>query len=163
MSTPVIAATPGTTVKEVAAVLASHGFTALPVVDGDRLVGIITEADVIRDRLPVDARNRHQDGDTVDRPGMLVADVMTSPVTAVSATADVVDVTTTMLDRGIRSMPVVDGYRVIGVVTRRDLVRVIGHDYQAITTDVRHLLSHEAPTVSGHEWISLTKEGKGHE
>ena len=37
--------------------LITHGFTALPVLDGDdRLVGIVTEADLIRDRIPPDPR-----------------------------------------------------------------------------------------------------------
>ncbi len=57
MSTPVTTVRPGTTVKEAAALLATNGFTALPVVDdGDRIIGIVTEADLVRDRVPRDPR-----------------------------------------------------------------------------------------------------------
>ena len=60
MSTPVITVTPETSVKQAASLLSSHGFTALPVVDDyDCLVGIVTEADIVRGRLPRDPRYRH--------------------------------------------------------------------------------------------------------
>ena len=99
MTTPVVTVTPVTPIKEAAATLAGNGFTALPVVDaGDRLIGIVTEADI-----------------------------------AVLARA--------LLDAGHRSMPIVDGSRVVGIVTRRDIVRVIARDDQAIAEDVRHRLA----------------------
>lgn len=66
MTKPVITVRPDTTVRDTAGLLASHGFTAVPVVDqDDRLVGIVTEADLLRDRFPRDARNRrHTDDET---------------------------------------------------------------------------------------------------
>lgn len=51
---------------------------------------------------------------------------MTSPVTAMGATADVADLIKVMGDGKIRSMAIVDGSRVVGIVTRRDLVRIVG-------------------------------------
>ena len=144
MSAPVVTVTPEDTVKYAANLLASRGFTALPVVDDDeRLIGIVTEADLVRDRFPRDARYRRDDDEIVD-PGTTVADVMTSPVTGMSATADVVDVITVLLNDRIRSMPIVDGSRVVGIVTRRDLVRVVGRDDEAIASDVRHRLANYA-------------------
>jgi CBS domain-containing protein len=144
MSGPVITVTGEKTVKYAAHLLASHGFTALPVVDDDdRLIGIVTEADLLRGRFPRDTRYRRDD-DVVPRPGMTVADVMTTPVTGMGATSDVVDLITVMLNDRIRSMPIVDGSRVVGIVTRRDLVRVIGRDDDAIATDVRHRLANYA-------------------
>jgi len=144
MSGPVITVTPDTTVKYAANLLASHGFTALPVADGDdRLIGIVTEADLVRGRFPRDARYRRDD-DVVLDPGMTVADVMTTPATGMGATSDVVDLITVMLGDRIRSMPIVDGSRVVGIVTRRDLVRLIGRDDDAIAADVRHRLANYA-------------------
>src|SRR5581483_12010995 len=66
--------------------------------------------------------------------------VMTAPVTAMNANADVVDVVSEMLDTSVRSMPIVDGARLVGILTRRDLVRALARDDQAIATDVRHRL-----------------------
>jgi CBS domain-containing protein len=52
MTSPVITVRPAMTIKEAARLLATHGFTALPVVDDDeRLIGIVTEADLVRDRI----------------------------------------------------------------------------------------------------------------
>ena len=57
MSSPVVTVTPDMTVKYAANLLSAHGFTALPVLDDDgRLVGVVTEADLVRDRFPRDAR-----------------------------------------------------------------------------------------------------------
>ncbi|WP_291412894.1 CBS domain-containing protein [Actinophytocola sp.] len=53
MSSPVITVRPDTTIKAAAGLLATHGFTALPVVaDDDRLIGIVTEADLVTTRGP---------------------------------------------------------------------------------------------------------------
>lgn len=144
MTAPVVTVTPDTAVKDAANLLVSRGFTALPVVDDDeRLIGIVTEADLIRDRFPHDARYRHAD-DRHTVPGMTVADVMTTPAIGMAATTDVVDLITTMLDSRIRAMPIVDCSRLVGIVTRRDLVRVVGRADEQIATDVRHRLANYA-------------------
>ncbi|HEX5401612.1 MAG TPA: CBS domain-containing protein [Pseudonocardiaceae bacterium] len=144
MNGPVTTVKPDTTVKYAANVLASHGFTALPVVDADdRLIGIVTEADLVRDRFPRDARYRRDDDVVVD-PGKTVGEVMTTPAVAMAQTADVVDLITVMDNDKIRSIPIVDGSWVVGIVTRRDLVRVLGRDDDDIAADVRHRLANYA-------------------
>lgn len=99
MTTPVVTVTPEASVKDTARLLASRGFTALPVVvDDDRLIGIVTEADLVRDRFPRDTRYRRPaDEDRAPaRPGDAVGDVMTSPATAMGATTDVADLVRAM-------------------------------------------------------------------
>jgi CBS domain-containing protein len=55
MTHEVVTVGPDTSAKYAAEVMAAHGFAALPVVDAaDRLVGIVAEADVLRDRMPQD-------------------------------------------------------------------------------------------------------------
>ncbi len=57
MTREVVTVGPETSAGYAAEVMAEHGFAALPVVDGDgRLVGIVAEADVLRDRMPPDPR-----------------------------------------------------------------------------------------------------------
>jgi CBS domain-containing protein len=145
MSSPVVTVTAGTTVKQAAELLAGNGFTALPVLDDDeKLVGIVTEADLVHDRFPRDARYRsaHPDYDSATTPRTkTVGDVMTSPVTAMGPGTDVVDLVTVMLDERIRSLPIVDGHTVVGVVTRRDLLRILARDDNEIARDIRHRLS----------------------
>jgi CBS domain-containing protein len=53
---------------------------------------------------------------------------------------DVAVLAKALLDAGNRSMPIVDGSRVIGIVTRRDIVRVIARDDHTIAEDVRRRL-----------------------
>src|SRR5215469_3280368 len=91
MSAPVITVTPDDAVKYAANLLASRGYTALPVVDGDdRLIGIVTEADLVRDRFPRDARYRREDV-VPPEPGTKIADVMTTTVTSMADTTDVAE------------------------------------------------------------------------
>jgi CBS domain-containing protein len=65
---------------------------------------------------------------------------MTTPAVAMGAGTDVAVLAKALLDAGHRSMPIVDGSRVIGIVTRRDIVRVIARDDHTIADDVRHRL-----------------------
>jgi CBS domain-containing protein len=142
MTTPVITVRSETPVKEAAALLAGHGFTAVPVVDaGGGLVGIVTEADLVRDRVPRDARALCHPGVALPTATTtLVGEVMTTPAVAMGPGSDVAVLAKALLDAGHRSMPIVDGARLVGIVTRRDIVRVIARDDRTIAEDVRHRL-----------------------
>jgi len=137
------------TVKDAAFLLASNGFTALPVLDdNDGLIGIITEADVVRDRFPRDPRYRDPNegdvaglGDARPAAAATVGAVMSTAVIGMSANADVVDLVTAMLAERVRSMPILEGARVVGVVTSRDLVRALARTDDAISRDVRRRLA----------------------
>lgn len=142
MTSPVITVTPEVPVKEAAALLAAHGFTALPVVDDDRrLIGIVTEADVVRDRFSSDPRfasTRHETRATAPNT---VGEVMTRQVIGMGAGTDVATLARTMVDSHLRCIPIVDGGVAVGVVTRRDLVRVLARSDAEIARDVRNRLS----------------------
>ncbi|EME55109.1 HPP family protein [Amycolatopsis decaplanina] len=141
MSAPVVTVTPGSTAKHAAELLAEKGFTALPVVDeDDRLIGIVTEADLIRNRFPDDVRSG-RDPEARPRPGLTVGQVMTMPATGMSTGANAADVGRALLDGHIRAMPIVDGSKVVGIVTRGDFVRAFARSDEAIIADVRHRLT----------------------
>ena len=93
--------------------LIRNRFTALPVTDADRrLIGIVSEADLVRD--PLNARR-------TPRPDT-VGGVMTTGVVAVEPTATIDDLVRLLSDKGLRLVPVVDGDRLVGVVSRGDLL-----------------------------------------
>lgn len=139
MTAPVITVHPWTSAKEAAELLSAHGFTALPVVDDDdRLVGIVTEADLIRGRIPADPRYVHEPREPI--AGKTVGDLMTTPVTAMSTGTDVADLCQALVDARIRAMPIVDGSAVVGIITRGDVVRVLARDDSDIARDVKHRL-----------------------
>jgi CBS domain-containing protein len=57
MSTPVVTVAPETPAKTAEGLLARHGFTALPVLDGDqKLIGMVSESDFVADRFPREPR-----------------------------------------------------------------------------------------------------------
>jgi len=143
MTTPVVTVRPDTPAKEAARLLASRGFTALPVVDDQTVLGVVTEADLIDGRILPDPRSLI--GDDPPPPSEprahLVADAMTSDPVVVASTTDAVEVARVMLDRHLRTLPVVDDGRLVGIVTRRDLLRTIARHDRDIAQDVRHRLA----------------------
>jgi CBS-domain-containing membrane protein len=73
----------------------------------------------------------------------LVHEVMTREVLALPPDADAADAARLMLDHGVKSIPVILGGRVVGMVTRRDLLAVLARNDQAIRAEVERLLAEE--------------------
>jgi CBS domain-containing protein len=129
---------PETSAKQAAEVMATHGFAAIPVVDDQQhVVGIVAEADVLRDRLPQDPRlHLRRSSDAAPVPPLLVEGVMTRDVRCVEPTADLADVARLVLEHQLRSVPVTDGDRLVGIVSRRDLLRALVRSDDAIRADL---------------------------
>jgi CBS domain-containing protein len=109
----IFTANPDDSVQEVATRLASKRIGALPVIEGDRIVGIFSERDVIY-------------GLAAHGPAMLdkrVGDVMTSPAITVTADTPILSALSLMTRRRIRHLPVADGERLVGFVSIGDLVK----------------------------------------
>jgi CBS domain-containing protein len=130
MTRSVVTTRPAISVKDAAVVLAGHGVTLLPVLDeSDRVVGVLTEADVVRRRIPLGPRQgAWQGNDAGPPPPITVGEVMSSPPLTTNPATDAAELARVMIDRGIRSVPVVDDDRLVGIITRRDLVRTIARD-----------------------------------
>ncbi|GAA2874910.1 hypothetical protein GCM10010472_35380 [Pseudonocardia halophobica] len=115
MTSPVVTVPADTPIAPAAALLAAHGFTAAPVVDADgRLLGVVTEADLVRDRFRLEGREPR----TVD-------EVMSRTPLAMRPEDELTDVVSLMLDSHVRSVPIVDDGDLVGIVTRRDVLRVV--------------------------------------
>src|ERR1700712_2724930 len=142
MSHPVIAVRADVSVQLAAEILTRHGFTGLPVTDDDdHLVGIVTEADLLRDRIAPDPRAHPRPRPRRIARVPIVADVMTTTVESLTAGADASDIARIMLDEGIRCLPIVDGRRVVGIVTRRDLLRsAVMHNDQDLADEITRQL-----------------------
>jgi CBS domain-containing protein len=160
MSSPVIKVRPETPAKAAIAMLAAHGFTALPVVDqDDRLLGIVTEVDLLRDRVIPDPRSliwRAQDDTPRTPPPGTVGEVMTTVEMGMPLLSDAADLAKLMLRDNIRSIPILDGSRVVGIVTRRDLLRTLARDDLAIIADVRRQL---AAYAGCDRWTVTVRDG----
>jgi len=135
MTKSVLTVQPTATVGKASEMLTYRGFSALPVVDENgALVGIVTEADLIRNRFPQPSGDPATVGLS---PARTVAEVMTTPAVAVSHDEDLSVLARVMLAEHRRCVPVVDGTRLVGVVTRRDMVRVLSRTDAEIAADVR--------------------------
>ena len=159
MTREVITVGPNTSAKYAAEVMAERGFAALPVVDDDnRLVGIVAEADVLRDRIPVDPRlHARRDQSAPDAPSLLVHGLMTSRVRTVEATDDVADIARWFVDDRLRSVPVLEHGRLVGIVSRRDLLRTLVRPDTDIRRDVLRLV--EGYTGDLGAWDIVVTEG----
>ena len=127
MSTPAVSVTARTSVHRAANILSERGFSALPVVDHTgTLVGVVSEADLIKDRFA--APGAAPGGDAAaarDLPAETVGEVMTSPPAFVDQTASLETIADTMTSGRRRSIPVVDGTRLVGVISRSDVLRFL--------------------------------------
>lgn len=159
MTREVVTVEPDTSAKYAAEVMAERGFAALPVVDGDGVViGIVAEADVLRDRLPADPRLHLRRTPVPDAPpARLVRGVMTTSVRTVPVAADVADVARLFVDDRLRSAPVLDGERLVGIVSRRDLLRSLVRPDPEIRADVLRLV--EGYTQEPGGWDVQVSDG----
>ena len=113
MTAPAITVSAATCAARAAQQLVRHGVSGLPVVDENGyLVGLVTEADLIAIEVTGASLNV-----------ISVGDVMTTGVAVADLNDDVESMSNRMVALGHRRLPVIDGSRVVGVVSRRDLLR----------------------------------------
>jgi len=150
MSTPAVTVRPDASVKEAARQLTEHGITAMPVVDGaGALVGVISEADVIRDTVLPDQRAHERPVHLADGPyGTRVRDVMSHFPLSVRTDADLAAAAELMTGTAVKSLPVVERGVVVGMISRRDIVAVLARSDQRIEGEVDQLLSSAGLDVS---------------
>lgn len=109
----VVSIAPARTVAEAVQLLAGRRIGAVPVIDGDAVLGIFSERDVIH---------------SLERDGAValerrVSDVMTSPAITVRPDESILGALALMTRRRIRHLPVIEGGKCVGVVSIGDLVK----------------------------------------
>ena len=107
---------PNQTLSQAVDALLANEISGLPVVDGDgRLVGVISEFALLAIAY---------DPDSGEHP---VQDHMTRDVMSISRSTSLAEIADTFIVRRIRRLPVVDKGRLVGVVSRRDILRAASH------------------------------------
>ncbi|WP_203901617.1 CBS domain-containing protein [Virgisporangium aliadipatigenens] len=145
MSRPVHTVGPDDPIETVAEVLTTHAITAAPVVDADGdLIGIVSEGDLLRRRVPADpTAHLWPVPDPASRP-RTAADVMTRAVATAWPAEDISDVAQVMLDCNVRSLPVIEGGQIVGIVSRRDVVRAAVRTDEVLRAELQHRLDEYA-------------------
>jgi CBS domain-containing protein len=104
---------PESTVYEALESMSKHNTGALLVMDGDKMVGILSERDCVR-KVELAGRNVRD---------ARVRDIMTGDVITVSCDQPLEECMSLMLEKGIRHLPVYDGRHLMGFVSVRDVLR----------------------------------------
>lgn len=154
MTSDVITVGPDATYKDVVETLARHHISGVPVVDADgTMLGLITEADL----LPKEARTTQErkpmigllaeallgrlpawvvKADAADARALMTADVIT-----VGPDENLHVAARRMIDNSVKRLPVVEDGRLLGILSRADVLGVFARDDAAVRQSVQDLLS----------------------
>jgi CBS domain-containing protein len=136
MTTDVVTVGPDATVSEIAALLIQRRISAVPVLDGGKLIGIVSEGDLMR-RPETDTEPGTSPwlslftgpGVVPNRfsktHGMTAREVMTGGVVTVGPDATLDEVARLLESRRIKRVPVVEGGRLVGIVSRANLLHAL--------------------------------------
>lgn len=125
---------PNTTVTDAAKRMADRNIAAVVIVNDGKLAGIMTERDVT---VRVVARGR-------DAATTRVADVMTADPDTLTPNQHPAEALRMMVERGYRHLPVVDGERVVGMVSVRDLYAFVQAELENDLRERDHYIFGEA-------------------
>jgi CBS domain-containing protein len=146
MTRRVISVRPETTIAEAARLMLQHRISGLPVVNDDLVVGIITEGDLLRRAETGTARRRPRWLELLAGPGRLAGDyvaaharqvgeVMSENLASVVSQDDVAEAVRLMERRHIKRLLVIEGGKLVGIVTRANLVRAL---LRRLTREPKH-------------------------
>jgi len=140
MVVDVVAVRVGATIAEVSRVLAQHGISGVPVLDEEgRLCGIVSEKDIIAHQVLREQRvlpeaelfdlltSRLPDPEERELAGqfVVVEEIMTRNVVTVSPETPLREAAAIMVEKRIHRLPVVEGERLVGILTAFDLIRAL--------------------------------------
>jgi CBS domain-containing protein len=136
MTHQVVSVTPDSSVAEVAEILLRNGVSAVPVIDHEKLVGIISEGDLLRraeiGTAPARGRswwlrlfndNAALAAEYVKSHGRRVRDIMTKDVVTVDEETPLADIAAALEKNHIKRVPVMNDGVVVGIVSRANLIR----------------------------------------
>jgi CBS domain-containing protein len=131
MTSEVVTVTPTTSLRDAAVLLTEKGISGMPVVnDANEVVGVLSEADIVVKAGGEVARNRllgwllEADFGLEDKiRAETVGDAMTAPPVSISRKRPVHEAARLMVSENVNRLPVVEQGKLVGIVTRADIVR----------------------------------------
>lgn len=134
MTDAVVSVERGTKLREVARLLATHRISGLPIVDEDgACVGVVSEGDLLVKQASHARASRHpldwifgeqpDPDETRRRAATIAEEAMSSPPIIIGPDRPIREAATLMVNHGVNRLPVIDDGRLVGIVSRADLVR----------------------------------------
>ena len=143
MTKDVATIAPDTELRDIAALLVQQRISGVPVVEDGRVVGVVSERDILFKERPTDGLHRGvlawlmDEGDLMLKVDARTArTAMTAPALTIGSTRSVADAAALMLDEGVSRLPVVDGTELVGIVTRHDLMRAFARSDEEIWQEI---------------------------
>ncbi len=138
MSAPVVSVGPDTSVSEIAALLFEKRISAVPVVDDGRLIGLVSEGDLLR-RKEIGTDRAARAGawwlrmfnvdpapaEYIKSHARRARDIMSPDVVTVAPETPAAEIATLLEARGIKRVPVMRGGQLVGIVSRANLVQAL--------------------------------------
>lgn len=122
---------PDDTIFDSLRLMAEKGVGALLVMDGDKLVGIVTERDYAR-KVILEGKSSKT---------AAISEIMTEKVLCVAPERTVEECMALMTDKRARHLPVVDDKRVVGVLSIGDLVKAVLGEQQVLIDQLQHYIA----------------------
>jgi CBS domain-containing protein len=168
MTTPAVCVTAATSIGQALRLLDERKITAMPVVDAAGIVvGIVSEADLVQDASLLDDRVPTATvRTTTDTPPRRIADVMSHLVATVDVDDELDVAIDLMWSTMVKSLPVLDHGRVIGMISRSDVIHLLAGRDDRIRAEVREIIQTENPAwqVDVHDGVvTVTGPADPHE
>jgi CBS domain-containing protein len=150
MTAPVFSVSPSTPLKEVARLLVDHRISGVPVVDDAGVVlGVVSEADFLLKEGGHDVARRRwfarflgENRQTISRQAKIGAitagESMTSPAATIEVGRSTTAAATLMVDRAVNRLPVTEDGKLVGIVSRADLMRAFVRTDDQLAETIRH-------------------------
>ncbi|MGW3353453.1 CBS domain-containing protein [Nonomuraea rubra] len=159
MSSPAITVRRTDPVRKAIRTLYANDITAAPVMDDSgRLVGVVSELDLLRGEFEPDPRATVRPAQAShEPPPRRVMEVMTREAVTVTETTDVTTAIGLMVGKRIKSLPVLRGEQITGMVSRRDLMAMLARPDHELREAVVAALREQYPF--GPSWEVTVRDG----
>ena len=164
MSSPAVTVPPDAPLRDVAALLVERGISGVPVVRDGEVLGVVSEADIVMKELACAAspsgsghllRRSRRSATSRLRGATTAGEAMTAPAITIAAWRPAAAAAALMVEHGVKRLPVVRRGRLIGVITRSDLVRAFARSDAELASEIRDVLSRAVHIEPGDVAVSL--------
>lgn len=143
MTRNVVSVRPDTPLREAAALLVEHRVSGVPVVRGNEVVGVLSEADIVAKTSGGAAQGGLLswlfDPDPREQKvnARSAGEAMSAPPVTIAPTRRVHEAARKMISEGVNRLPVVEDGKLVGILTRADIVRAFTRDDSELAAEIR--------------------------